>query len=214
MNKRILIYLGIITLLVGVLIWSNFFMKEAYVLDGDDMSSMPKVPTLSKDEPEVKPDFLPQDIPQEVLDASKEYDYFYYLFLYPYKKVVLYTYTPGSILVEDSEKFHNEISDYINNDLNMGNYKIIFTTVQGAKTYQKIFLAQYEEANYVPKEGDSKFYKNKMLKKKAKIDLVTDFYNECAKGMCIIYLDKNQYISIDKRHTDVAKKLLNDYKRW
>ncbi len=214
MNKKILIYLGIITLLVGVLIWSNFFMKEAYVLDGDGMSSIPKVPTLRTDEPEVKPDFLPQDIPAEVVETAKEYDYFYYLFLHPYKKVVLYTYTPGSILVEDSEKFHNEISDYIKHDLYMGNYKIIFTTVKGAQIYQKRILDQYEEANYEPKKEDSKLHREKMLKKKAKIDAVTAFYNECAQGMCIIYADKMQYIAIDKRHTEVAKKLLNDYKRW
>ena len=215
-KKRLLIYLGIIAALIGVLIWSNFFMKEAYVLEdgGDDMSSTPKAPTLQVGEAEAKPDFFPQDIAADIVKTAEKYDYFYYLFMYPNKKIVLYNYNPDSILVEDSEKFHKAINDFVKEELYMTNYKVIFTTTSGAEIYKKSILDQYEEASYVPKDEDSKLNKKKMLNKKAKIDAVTDFYNECAKTMCIIDIDKMQYISIDKRNIDVAKKLLKDYKKW
>lgn len=215
-KKRILIYLGIIAVLIGVLIWSNCFMKEGYVLEGstDDFSPMQNPPTLSVSDQKPTPDFLPQDIPDDIIKTSEKYDYFYYLFTYPNKKIVLYNYEKGSILVDDSEKFHNAINDYVENELYMNNYKIIFTTTSGAKIYKKSILDQYDEANYKPTEEDSKRYRNMMIKKKSKIDAVTAFYDNCAKNLCIIDMGKNQYISIDKRNIEIAKKLLNDYKDW
>lgn len=216
-KKRFLIYVLIIVFLIGFLIWANCFMKEAYVLESESESNIagiPNVPTVKVEEKKEIPEFLPQEIPDEIIDTAKKYDYFYYLFLYPDNKIVLYNYEPKSIKVEDSEKFHKALTDYLYYELFMNNYKIIFTTTTGAKIYKKSILDQYEEASYTPGAEDSKRYKEKMLKKKAKIDAVTDFYNECAEAMCIIDIDKKQYISIDKRHTEVAKKLLRDYERW
>ncbi len=218
MNKKhFLIYLLIITFLIGFLIWANCFMKEGYVLESESESNIApisKVPTVKVDEQKKLPDFIPQDISDEIVNTAKEYDYFYYLFLYPDNKIVLYNYEPKSIRVEDSEKFHKAITDYLYYELFMNNYKIIFTTTSGAKIYKKSILDQYKEASYKPDAEDSKRYKEKMLKKKAKIDAVTDFYNECAEALCIINIDKKQYVSIDKRNIEIAKKLLKDYEEW
>ena len=80
--------------------------------------------------------------------------------------------------------------------------------------YEKTILADNEAAHYQPKKEDSKKYKEEMLAKKAEIDAVKAFYKECAATMCIINPKTSEYVVIDKRDFNVAKKALEDYKRW
>lgn len=217
MKIRYFLYFLLIAIFAGVLVYANFFMKEEYIFEDE------KIFETQKEEPVeekkslgegVKPDFFPKVIPWQILETSREYDFYSYLFQYPNKKIVLYTYTKGSTDPADSEIFHKTIYDLLEGELNMANYKLITTSPQGAKIYEHGLLAPYEEANYEPNNIDPQHVQDFLLKKRAEIDAVRDFYEGCAKGLCIIYMDKEEYISIDKRDLKKAIKLLKDYQKW
>ncbi len=213
---RIKLYLWLIALLAGFLLYAVFFMKSDYDT-GDKLSPnvhIKKIDQANHRIVEYIPEYLPQPIPEIVLKSAKEYDYFYYLFIDKNKKSVLYEYKKGSFSPSDSESFHKEIDLYLKNVRNDGNYKNKFSTADGVKIYEKRVLKSIKAANYVPQKGDSKLLINKMEKEKEKLKAVKDFYTSCAKTFCIINNQTNEYVILDKRDLSKAKKLLDDYKLW
>ena len=127
---------------------------------------------------------------------------------------MFYSYTKGSTDPSDSEAFHKAISDYVGIDLNMTNYKIITTSPKAAEIYEHGLLGPYEEAYYKANNIDAPHIQKQLLGKRERIDEVRAFYNECVKGLCIINMAKEEFVSIDKRDIKTAKKLLNDYQKW
>lgn len=215
MNKRYKIYFLLIIILIGVIIFANYFMTPEYVF-GDEKMSPKGLPTISnkKDKSENAKVYKSKDIPEMVLKGSDKYDFYKYLFIYPDNKIVFYAYREGSVNPADSEKFHEQVTDYVYHKVHMGNYKIFRTTVDYAKVYDETLFENCEEAFYEPQPTDSKSHQEKMLKKRAYIDAVREFYKECEKGMCIIDIDKKKYVSLENRDIDAAKKLLEDYMDW
>ena len=216
MKLRFKIYFLIIILLTGFLIYAVFFMKSDFI-ENDGLPSTiagTKVKVGDKNIQTYKPDFLPKPIPEAVLKGSKENEFYYYLFFKPERKVIFYQFKEGSSAPENSESFHKQIVSYLGKVLIDGNYKNNYVSERGATLYKKTILADNEAAHYQPKKEDSKKYKEEMLAKKAEIDAVKAFYKECAATMCIINPKTSEYVVIDKRDFNVAKKALEDYKRW
>lgn len=213
---KIKIYFGIIILLTCFLIYAVFFMKSDYITD-ETLPPTVAVKQVTIGDTNIKtytPDFLPKPIPEDVLKGSEENDFYYYLFLNPNKKTIFYQYKTGSKSPEDSETFHKDIENYLGKVLIDGNYKNYWVTDKGAKIYERRILQFNKTANYVPGEGDSKALIKQMEDANARIEAVKNFYKECAKTMCIINNKTHEYVVIDKRNVDVAKKALEDYKRW
>ncbi len=213
---KIKIYLSIIGLLFAFLVYSIFFMKSDYDT-GDKLA--PTVHTRRVDPVNHKiieyiPDYLPRPIPEIVLKSSKKHDFFYYLFINENKKSVLYNYKAGSHSPADSESFHKEIDKYLKKVRFDGNYKNQYSTSSGVKVYKKNLLRANKAATYVPKKEDSKFYIRKMEKQKNEIIAVEQFYKDCAKTFCIINNKTHEYVILDTRDINKAKKLLDDYKLW
>lgn len=213
---KIKIYLTIIGLLFAFLVYAVFFMKSDYDT-GDKLA--PTVHTRRVDSVghkviEYIPDYLPQPIPEVVLKASEKNDFFYYLFIDENKKSILYNYKAGSNSSADSESFHKEIDQYLKTVRIDGNYKNRYTTSRGVQAYIKNILKSNEAANYVPKKEDSKFHRKKMEKLKSEIVAVKQFYKDCAKTFCIINNKTDEYVILDSRDINKAKKLLDDYKLW
>lgn len=216
MKLRFKIYFLAIILLSAFLIYAVFFMKSDYVQPKTlpDSIAGSKVKVGDQKIVDYKPDFLPKPIPEDVLQGSKENEFYYYLFFKPNRKIVFYQYKPGSKNEADSEAFHKEIDLHIKRDLIYGEYRIQYVTDKGAALYEKQLLKNNKAANYKPSEGDSKKYQKEMLEKKSRIDAVKKFYQECAKTMCIINTTTDEYVVIDKRDIKTAKKTLDDYQRW
>ena len=216
MKLKYKIYLTIIALLTGFLFYAAFFMKSDYI------ESNPLPSTIAGEKVKVgdtniityKPDFLPKPIPEDVLEGSKENEFFYYLFYNPNKKVIFYQYKPGSKSPADSEEFHRQIDSYIRKNVIFGNYKNSYVTDSGASTYIKNMLKGNPAFEYTPENDKFFIHNKKLLAQKAKIEAVKDFYNECSKTMCIINPKTNEYVVIEKRDIKQAKKALEDYKKW
>lgn len=213
---KIKIYLTIIALLSGFLIYAIFFMKSDYI----DTTKLPKTIAQDKVTPgderiiSVKPDFLPKPIPKDVLRGAEENDFYWNLFLNKNRKGIVYSYKYGSKDPKNSEEFHKQLEDYLTKILYNGMYKNLYLTESGTKTYEKRILVNVEAANYKPVEGDTQKHIDLMGEKKARIDAVKAFRAECAKTMCIINNKTQEYVVIDKRDIETAKKTLRDYKAW
>ncbi len=216
MKLRFKIYILLIVLLTGFLIYAVFFMKSDFIETESLPSSIAGSKVTVGDEhiEQYKPDFLPKPIPANVLLGAKENDFYHYLFFNPNSKVLLYLYKQGSKDPKNSEAFHQQIDSYIKKVLYDGNYKNKYLSEKGMQIYEKGMLELNEAANYTPKEGDSKGYQKKMLEKKARIDAVKAFREECTNTFCIINPKTLQYVVIDKRDVEVAKKALRDYRKW
>ena len=96
----------------------------------------------------------------------------------------------------------------------MGNYKNSYVTDSGASTYIKNMLKGNPAFEYTPENDKFFIHNKKLLAQKAKIEAVKDFYNECAKTMCIINPKTDEYVVIEKRDIKQAQKALEDYKKW
>ncbi len=218
MSFKIKVYFTIILLLLGFWLYALFIMSDDYKAEKE--KELPPTIHIKKvvvGDPNIYeyiPEYLPQPIPEDVLVGSKENSFYDYLFMNPNKKSVFYQFNPGSTLPSDSESFHKSIDTYIKEVRTDGNYKNKYVTNFGANFYEKNVLKNVEAANYVPKEKDSKKHIHEMTEKKARIDAVKAFYAECAKTFCIINNKTNEYVILDKRDADKAKKLLDDYKLW
>lgn len=213
---KIKIYLGIIAFLICFLVYAVFFMKSDYVKTDNLPSTIAKTKVKPGDtHVEVQqPDFLPKPIAEDVLKGAEENDYYYYLFINPNRKNIFYQYKRGSKIVSESEEFHKKLDEYLKKVLIDGNYKNYYVTEDGAKTYKRKVFEFNETAKYKPSEEDSKKHIKEMEAKKARIAAVEEFYKECAKTMCIINNKTKEYVVIDKRNIETAKKALEDYKRW
>ena len=189
-------------------------LPEAYFLSGDtafkqtSKAEWEKL-TLTAEELAV---IIP--IPEAVLKGAKENEFYYYLFFKPERKVIFYQFKEGSSAPENSESFHKQIVSYLGKVLIDGNYKNNYVSERGAALYEEKILENNKAAHYQPKKEDSKKYQAEMLAKKAEIDAVKAFYRECAATMCIINPKTSEYVVINKRDIEVAKKTLQDYKRW
>lgn len=216
MELKFKIYIAIIVFLTGFLIYAVFFMKSDFIQTKSLPSTIAgkKVTVGDKNITTYKPDFLPKPIPEEVLKGAKENEFYYYMFFNPNKRYITYLYNKKSTSPKDSESFHNQIESYIRSDLVAGSYKNTALNDIGIEAYERRILEFNEAANYVPKEGDSKHHKDKMLDKKAEIDAVKRFIRECTKTMCIINPSTNEYVKISKRDINMAKKTLKDYELW
>ena len=216
MKTRIKIYLGIIAFLVCFLIYAIFFMKSDFI----ETKTLPPTVEIKKvniGDPNIKvykPDFMPKPIPKQVVVGAMENDFYYYLFINKNRKTLLYQFKPGSKDAADSEAFHKGIENYLGKVLIDGHYKNYYVTDIGSKTYHRLVLEHNDVANYVPSENDSKKHIQEMADKKRRIEAVIKFYEECAKTFCIINSKAEEYVVIDKRDLEVAKKLLADYKNW
>ena len=218
MNKKFKIYMIVIAFLTGFFLYALFIMKDDYkVEEKDKLPPTVHIKKVTVGDPNIYeyiPEYLPKPIPEDVLTGAKENDFYYYLFLNPNKKSVVYQFRKGSTLPSYSEKFHTEIDKYLKTVRYDGNYKNKFVTDYGANTYEKNILKTVEAASYIPKDEDSKKYINDMFEKKARIDAVKAFHKECAKTFCIINNKTNEYVILDTRDVAKAKKLLDDYKLW
>ena len=216
MKLRFKIYILLIIFLTGFLIYAVFFMKSDFIETKSLPSSIAGAEVTVGDThiKEYKPDFLPKPIPADVLVGAKENDFYHYLFFNPNSKILLYLYKPGSTDTKNSEAFRTQIDSYIKKVLYDGNYKNKYLSEKGMQLYEKGMLEFNEAANYTPQKGDSKIYQKKMLDKKARIDAVKAFREECIKTFCIINPKTYQYVVIDKRDIETAKKALRDYRKW
>lgn len=218
MKFKIKVYFAVILLLLGFWLYALFIMSDDYKAEKE--KELPPTIHIKKvvvGDPNIYeyiPEYLPKPIPEDVLTGSKENSFYDYLFLNPNKKSVFYQFRPESTLASDSESFHKSIDAYLKEVRTDGNYKNKFVTDHGAKVYEKGVLKSVEAAHYVPKKGDSRRHIKKMAEKKARIDAVKAFYEECAKSFCIINNKTQEYVVLDKRDLTKAKKLLDDYRLW
>lgn len=216
MQKRYYIYFVIIILLLGFLGYRHFIYRPELDFGKSGMIDITEMEKseVKEEKPQIKSDYLPEDIPERVVETCKDYDFYYHWFLQPHKKLVIYGYTKDSKDKYDSHQFHKDLENIIQSEINDGNYKLFPVTHKAQASYQKAFKAAYPEFVYQPLETEPKEYQQEMLYKKSRIDDVLNFYKECAEGVCIIYGDREQYIYIDKRDIKVVKQVLNDYRYW
>ena len=215
MKKRYFIYFAIIAILLGVIAYANFYMEPVYEFDESGIFEIENSQLVADEEETkvIKSKYIPQDIPESVVETANEYDYMTFLFSRPNHKVVVYSNLKekGS---KDKDSFFDEVTRQINHVVIDGRYQISANRPSERKFYLEHRGKDFPELTYTPSEDDSKKYQKEMLKNKARLEELLAFYNDCAKTMCIIDIEKMQYIYLEERNIKDAVQTLEDYRHW